>query len=155
RQGSFPPRAVAFSGLLRYLSNQPRTYKIRRIRLLTRRPAAPWYSSGMRTITVSTLRSFSAWKYSSVWAIGVRRSHSPVISIVGALTLPTYFSGERFQCSSMSSQGSFLKFVYQYGPSVVPTKLIQLVTGNIDTAARKRLVCPTVQQVSTPPPEPP
>ena len=37
----------------------------------------------------------------------------------------------------------------------VSAKLVQLMTGLADTAARKRPVLPTIQAVSTPPPEPP
>ncbi len=40
-------------------------------------------------------------------------------------------------------------------PSVVPTNECQLMTGRIETAARKRSVWPTIQAVSTPPPLPP
>ena len=41
------------------------------------------------------------------------------------------------------------------GLSVVPTKLIQFVTGQLELAAANRFVCPTIHAVSTPPPEHP
>src|SRR5690606_20901441 len=91
-------------------------------------------------------------EYSSVCDIGVRRSFTPVISIVGVVTLPTYISGERRRCSLGSSQGSFSKLRYQDAPSVVPTKLSQFVTGQFAEAAANRSVWPTVHDVSTPPP---
>ena len=72
--------------------------------------------------------------------MGVRRSFTPVISMVGVFTLPTYMSGERLRCSLGSSQGYFSKLLYHDAPSVVPTKLIQLMTGHIETAAAKRSV---------------
>src|SRR5690349_1208059 len=77
------------------------------------------------------------------------------MSIVGVFTLPTYMMGERRRCSDGSSHGSLSKFLYQPDPSVVPTKLIQLMTGQLADAAAKRLVWPTVHAVSTPPPEQP
>ena len=86
--------------------------------------------------------------------MGARRSFTPVISIVGVFTLPTYLSGERFQCSVMSSHGFFSKLLYQLGPSVLPTKLIQSITGQLADAAANWFVCPTIQAVSTPPPAP-
>src|SRR5688500_8780919 len=77
------------------------------------------------------------------------------MSIVGVFTLPTYMIGERRRCSLGSSHGYFSKLLYQPEPSVVPTKLIQLVTGQFADAAAKRSVWPTIQDVSTPPPEHP
>ena len=87
--------------------------------------------------------------------MGVRRSISPVMSMVGVVTLPTYISGERRRCSEGSSQGKCSKFLYQVAPSVVPTNDSQLVTGQLADAARKRSVWPTTHEVSTPPPEQP
>src|SRR5256885_15792019 len=87
--------------------------------------------------------------------MGVRRSRMPVISIVGVFTFPTYMIGERRRYSLGSSQNGFSKFSYQLAPSVRPTKLIQLITGQSDAAAAKRSVCPTVHAVRTPPPEQP
>src|SRR5437867_12016546 len=101
------------------------------------------------------LRFRSAQKNSSVCGIGVRRSRMPVINIVGVFTLPTYMIGERRRYSLGSSQNGFSKFSYQPEPSVWPTKLIQLITGQSDAAAAKRSVWPTVHAVSTPPPEQP
>jgi hypothetical protein len=45
--------------------------------------------------------------------------------------------------------------LYQLGPSVVPTNENQLVTGQLAEAAANRVVCPTIHEVSTPPPEQP
>src|SRR5688572_20727689 len=77
------------------------------------------------------------------------------MSIVGVFTLPTYMIGERRRCSLGSCHGNFSKLWYQLAPSVVPTKLIQFVTGQFALAAAKRSVCPTIHDVSTPPPEQP
>ncbi len=63
--------------------------------------------------------------------------------------------GERRRCSLGSSQNGLAKLRYQLGESVVPTKLIQLVTGQLELAAAKRSVCPTIHAVRTPPPEQP
>ena len=51
----------------------------------------------MRTNPLSTPRSCSAAKYCSLWAMGVRRSASPVISSVGVDTSATRDRGERRQ----------------------------------------------------------
>src|SRR3990172_7450776 len=72
--------------------------------------------------------------------------------MVGVVTLPTYMRGERRRCSEGSSHGSLAKFWYQLGPSVVPTNDSQLITGQLEDAAVKRFVWPTIQAVSTPPP---
>ena len=89
--------------------------------------------------------------------IGVRQSSSPVISIVGVFTAPTYWIGERFMYSWASSHGLAAN---QYnaandGRSDVSIQLYQLVTGYRLAAARNRSVRLIIQQVSTPPPEPP
>src|SRR5678815_5983252 len=77
------------------------------------------------------------------------------MSSVGVFTCPTYMIGDRFRCSLGSSQNGLSKFMYQLAPSVSPTKLSQLITGQSDAAAAKRSVWPTVHAVSTPPPEQP
>ena len=72
--------------------------------------------------------------------MGVRRSFSPVMSMVGVVTLPTYMIGERRRCSDGSSHGKCSKLRYQVAPSVVPTNENQFVTGQFADAAAKRFV---------------
>ena len=69
----------------------------------------PWYSPANRSSTVGTWRIRSAEKYSSVWGIGVRMSRSPVISIVGVRTLPTYISDDCRSQGAGSSQNGLSK----------------------------------------------
>src|SRR5688572_22471246 len=77
--------------------------------------------------------------------------------MVGVFTLPTSDRGERFQYCSGCSQGNAPnQYLWKNGVmSAVSAKLAQLITGFATTAARKRSVLPTIQAVSTPPPEPP
>src|SRR6266853_2082432 len=116
----------------------------------------PWNSPANRSNTVGTCRTFSAAKYSSDCGIGVRRSSSPVISIVGVVTLPTYISDEcASHWSGLSQNGASKKLYVNSGMSVSPAMLIQSITGQRTAAAAKRVVCPITQLDKTPPPEHP
>src|SRR5215510_15608280 len=77
--------------------------------------------------------------------------------MVGVLTFPTSDRGERRRYSSGLSQGGEANQyrAKKFGVSEVRTKLLQLMTGLAETAARKRSVLPTIQAVRTPPPLPP
>src|SRR5215469_7233159 len=77
--------------------------------------------------------------------------------MVGVVTLPTSDSGERLQYPCGSSHG-ILPNQYLAKKAVlseVRAKLAQSITGFCTAAALKRPVLPTIQAVSTPPPEPP
>src|SRR5258708_17417133 len=84
----------------------------------------PWNSPENRSNTAGTCRTFSAAKYSSDCGIGVRRSNSPVISIVGVVTLPTYISDEcANHWSGLSQKRASKKLSVNHRKSVSPLTL--------------------------------
>src|SRR5579871_88371 len=89
--------------------------------------------------------------------MGVRKSSSPVANRVGVVTLSTYESTDRFTYSSDYSPGGPENqySVPNDGRSEVNAQLYQLITGYKLAAARKRVLRSIIQQVSTPPPDPP
>src|SRR6202167_6186593 len=114
-------------------------------------------SPGKRTITTGFFRYFSARNICSPPAPGgVRKSDSPSISINGVVILSTYVIGDRSLKSASCSQGAPRnQKVVNRVKSAVYQKSRQSAMDRCETAVLKRVVCPTVQLVSTPPPLPP
>src|SRR5437899_11179228 len=78
------------------------------------------------------------------------------MNIKGVVTLSAYRTGERARNSCGSRNGVERNQVGWKGvKAAVYQNPSQSATSRCDTAAAKRWVCPTVQSVKSPPPDPP